>query len=1267
MDQPGAPQPLEAKTIDHPINAPAAQAKTPSRWWRWPVGLGAAAAVYTGLVGAWLPGFIRPRVEAAATQALGTPVRLGELSLQPWTLTVAAGDVSLGPAASPWFTLKRAEAQLSLESLWRLAPVVSKVNLLSPRLLIERLSAERLNISPMLDHLRAQPASPSSGEPARFAVYNIALRDGELRYVDQVLQQSHRIEQLKLSLPFVSNLPSHVKVNVEPALSALVDGSPLLIEGRSLPFAQGRKSEVDVRLHQVVLKPLAEGAKPFLPPGWQVSVPEGELDTTLVLRFEARSAPAVASFTVSGGLNVRKLAVKASGLPGLGPLDAGWTTLAVTGIEASPLVQQVKVGSVALDGLRLALQPWASAAAPGKQDVAVPGQATAKAPDAPPGSAAGSPPWQWQLGELRLSAPVIDAQTEAAAPWPGIRDLTLYIKGLSASTQAAPATWQLAWQDSQGARFKADGDVQVAQASAHAQFQLDQLALLPWMAPVAKLPALRSLPLQLREGQLDLKASLAAKWAPAESLAITVSQGRLALNKLQARATQSTPQSASLDQVGWEALTLDGVQAAVGGKGLQSVSLDTVTLQGLDARLSRDAQGRVLGFGGAAGADALAATGSGTGPQAQARSKATPTPAGTSPTFAIGTLRCQACQLRLTDQTVSPAAELALKQTELSVQGLSQDLGKTLAVDFATRAQGPGQLSFKGQVRPQPLQVQAQIGVNKLDLRVLQAYIDPLVNVSLVAAQAQARGRLKLNDDPRLGLSARYQGDVGLNELRVLDRVNDADFLSWKALSLQGMDVAWQAKGPLDAALGRISLKDFYGRVIINPDGQLNLAGVVRQQAGGETQSVTTPRLPGEKSVAAAASAASAPPSGPAPAAASAPGSAPSAPPPRIRWDQVQLARGRVDFTDNFIKPNYSARLTQLEGELSAVSSAKPEPAAIKVAGAIDDGAPLLITGQIHPLGPRLFTEIEGSAKGIELTRLTPYASRYAGYAIEKGTLSVTVKYLVDGGKLQAENKIFLDQLTFGEKTNSPDATSLPVRFAVSLLKNSRGEIDINLPISGSLDEPEFSVGGIIWRVLVNLITKAVTAPFALLSGGGSEELGFVPFAPGSAELSDDTRQRLDTLATKLADRPALKLEATGRADPASDAEGLRNLHLDRLLRQAKAKSLKVDVAEVVVEPAERDTWLAAAYKAADIKKPRNLVGLAKTLPPAEMAALLKASAPADAEALRELANRRGDQVKAYLAARMPPERVLLTASKLGAEGLAQDKGPPSRVQFEVR
>ncbi len=349
------------------------------------------------------------------------------------------------------------------------------------------------------------------------------------------------------------------------------------------------------------------------------------------------------------------------------------------------------------------------------------------------------------------------------------------------------------------------------------------------------------------------------------------------------------------------------------------------------------------------------------------------------------------------------------------------------------------------------------------------------------------------------------------------------------------------------------------------------------------------------------------------------------------------------------------------------MSSTKPEPATVKISGAVDDAAPLSITGQLHPLGPKLYTDIQGSAKGIELTRLTPYASRYAGYAIEKGTLSVNVHYKIDGGKLEASNQVFLDQLTFGEKTDSPEATKLPVLFAVSLLKNSRGEIDVNLPISGSLDDPEFSVGGIIWRVIVNLITKAVTAPFALLSGGGSDELGYVAFDAGQAELSAKAQQALDTLATKLADRPALKLQATGRADPAVDVEGLRKLHVETLMRAAKAKSTGQAISEVQIAPEERSTWLAAAYKAADIKKPRNLIGLAKTLPDAEMEALLKNAAAVGPEALRTLANQRGDQVKAYLSRKLPPERVLLTASNVGNEGLADDKGPSTRVQFKIK
>jgi hypothetical protein len=253
-----------------------------------------------------------------------------------------------------------------------------------------------------------------------------------------------------------------------------------------------------------------------------------------------------------------------------------------------------------------------------------------------------------------------------------------------------------------------------------------------------------------------------------------------------------------------------------------------------------------------------------------------------------------------------------------------------------------------------------------------------------------------------------------------------------------------------------------------------------------------------------------------------------------------------------------------------------------------------------------------------------------------------------------------LDQLTFGARVESPDATKLPVLLAVALLKDRRGVIDIRLPISGSLDDPQFSVGGLIIRVIVNLITKAVTAPFALLSAvfGGGEELSTVMFSAGSAALGDDAQKRTDTLAKALADRPALKLDVGGRADPVTDGEALRHATVDAAMRREKMKSLvaagtaPASVADVTIGTDERTRWLAAAYREAPLPdRPRNVLGMLKDMPPAEMEAMLYASAKVDDEALRSLANARAQAVRdAIVAKGVAAERLFLVAPRLGNE-----------------
>lgn len=1246
------------------------------------IGVVLLALTWTGLVGHWLPGWLRPRLETAATEALGTPVRLGGLAIAPWRLEVTASDLAVGPAGRPWLQLKQAEIGVSLESLWRFAPVIKRVDLWAPELDIERLSADRFNFSPLLDKLRQPSPEPQADSGlARFAVLNIRLHDGVVRYADRVLDQTHRVDRIRLEVPFVSSLPSDVDVTVQPLLEAHIDGSVLRVTGRTHPFQSALHSEVDVRWQDVDLAHWLEVARPFLPEAWRPLARGGLLDTDLKVVFEQRPSPAVPLLAIQGRLGVKALDLSLPAVPGAGALDAGWQQLELSGLDLQPLVRKATLAKVVLDGVSVKLRPVAEGVkrASGTADTVATSSGAAVTPAPAPAA-----PWVWSVGQLRIGLRDIDVQI-FAAPWPRLTQGLIEVQGLDGGERAQAAKWTLSLRDEHEGRLSAQGQVQVARQAAELDLQVDQWSLPPWLAPLQQSGLL---PVTVRQGQLSLHTRVRLNALPTaegqppllrvEGAKVGVEGGQVLLAA--ARRQSAAPANPDADQASWRSLTLDGLEADVGlaegATGLQRLKVAAVTLDALDAVVSRDAQGRVLAglsaqptAGQAAAAPVPPASAAASPVSSRASSQALPhagssraTPSSAQPAIAIDLVQCRGCAVRFTDHGVQPAARFALQQTDLSVQGVSQRLDQALKIDLRTRAQGQGQVGFQGELWPEPLQLKGQVSVAALDLRALQPYLAPHVNVTLVGAAALAQGRVNVDTvRQRSGgeaLNVRYQGRLGLQDLRLRDRVNDALLLRWASLMLDRADLAWR-DGGVDADLGFIALKDFYGRVIVNRDGSLNLASVMRRGGEAGATSVTTPQETG-KPVATAASA-------PQPAAPTTTATAPATTPPRLRWQGIHLEKGEVDFTDTFIQPNYSAHLTRLAGDISAVSSAQPEPAKVEINATIDDSAPVRISGQLHPLGPKLFTDIQGVAKGIELTRLTPYSARYAGYPIEKGTLSVNVHYRVDGGKLQADNQVFLDQLTFGERVDSPDATKLPVLLAVSLLKNTRGEIDVNLPISGSLDDPEFSVGGILWRVVVNLLTKAVTAPFSLLAGDGGGELGSVPFTPGVAELDDTARARLDRLAEKLKDRPALKLEATGWADADHDREGLRQAHVRQLMRHAKAKAKGLDADEVVIEPAERGTWLKAAYQAADIKKPRNLIGMAQSLPDDQMADLLKASAVVDEAVLKALADDRANEVKAYLSERLDPGRVRLTASRVGAEGKVGEKSGGSSVVFELR
>jgi hypothetical protein len=446
---------------------------------------------------------------------------------------------------------------------------------------------------------------------------------------------------------------------------------------------------------------------------------------------------------------------------------------------------------------------------------------------------------------------------------------------------------------------------------------------------------------------------------------------------------------------------------------------------------------------------------------------------------------------------------------------------------------------------------------------------------------------------------------------------------------------------PLRLEVNEVALSDFYSRLIVYPNGTLNLREILAGGGGSvETKGGESPS---------AAPAKKEPAAGP-----------PAAEPLSIAIGRVVLQGGHVNFTDLFIKPNYSANLTDLDGSVTGLSTQPGTTAEVEILGRLNRSAPLEIKGKVNPLSANPSLDLEADVKDIELEPFTPYSEKYAGYGIEKGKLSFNVHYMIDNRKLKAENRLILDQLTFGQKVESPTATKLPVLLAVALLKDRNGVINLNIPIGGSLDDPEFSVGGVIFHVIVNLIAKAATSPFALLGaafGGGGEELSSVGFQPGLSTLDDAAIDKLGKLGKALKDRPALKLDISGRADPVADPEGLKRYLLERAVKAQKVKDLikkgepAPSLNKVTVEPSEYEHYLFQAYKEANFPKPRNFIGFVKELPVPEMEKLIITNTKITDEDLLQLANERAAAAQEYLinTAHVPADQIFLVSPKIEA------------------
>ena len=690
----------------------------------------------------------------------------------------------------------------------------------------------------------------------------------------------------------------------------------------------------------------------------------------------------------------------------------------------------------------------------------------------------------------------------------------------------------------------------------------------------------------------------------------------------------------------------------------RQVRIGEVSAKGVKASVARSAQGRIERF-----EPAPERTG-----RTLVRSEAPPW------TVDMAKVVGEAVNLRFEDATPGTAAVQMIENLRFELSDLSTRPGQKTGLKAAFKLNRQGDISVDGNLVAAPFDVDLQLNAKTVPLLPAQPYFANKLNIDITRGHLSTEGRVQLRQSTAKGddgkLSGSYTGQLTVGDFNAIDKLNSAEFSRWKSLYFGKIDVRL---GPEAVSIGEIALSDFFARIIVSPEGKLNLMHLVRQE--GEAKQGVVPDAEAKKSekeAAAAAGVESSEAKSTVPVA-----STPSAPRLPIKIGKITLQGGTIRFTDNFVKPNYTANLRQIGGTIVGLSSEEGSQADMTLRGSYDNVAPLNIVAKINPLAAKSALDLQADVKGIELTTLSSYSGKYAGYAIEKGKLSVFVKYKIENDQLEAENRVFLDQLTFGDPVDSPDATKLPVRLAVSLLSNRAGEIDINLPISGSLNDPQFSVGGLIVKVIVNLLTKAITSPFALLGSviGGGEELSNVEFAPGRASLTPEAVKRLETLAKALIDRPNLKFEVEGHVNPDQDTEGLKRARLDRKIRALKredssSKSDDDDSGPVEVTDKDYPALLERVYKSEKFPKPRNMVGMVKSLPVEEMEKLIFANTVIDEDDLKGLGDRRARSVRDWMVEhQVPAERIFLLPSKVvaGAEATEGGKKSGMRADFSLK
>lgn len=458
-----------------------------------------------------------------------------------------------------------------------------------------------------------------------------------------------------------------------------------------------------------------------------------------------------------------------------------------------------------------------------------------------------------------------------------------------------------------------------------------------------------------------------------------------------------------------------------------------------------------------------------------------------------------------------------------------------------------------------PPSAEIKLALNQLDLRPLAPYLEPHLDIFVLGSKLGLAGTVHWRPTTNELPEVRFEGDAWLDKFSTAERIETESLLKWNALRVSG--IAANLNPPVLSAT-EVRVADAFVRLIIETNRTINLMSALRWGGTNAPSPLPVTNTTATNVIAVAVR-------------------------PKVSIGSVVVSNANMHFIDRSLNPNVNILIEQLGGTVAGLSSDDPERAVVNLRGTVDKTALAEITGKINPWNQKQPTELKLVVKNMDLLPEDPYSAKYLGYHLKKGKLSLKLSHQLADRKLQSQNRITLDHLTLGEKVASSDATTLPVRLAIAVLKDRNGRIELEVPIDGSLDDPEFRMGKVIAHAIGSVFNKIVTSPFAALSaifGGKGEELSFQEFEPGSTNLLPATIEKLNALVKGLYERPELQLELEGSADAETDGDALRAEKLRKQFRLRKwelllpAGQARLSADEVTLAPEEYAAFLSEAY-----------------------------------------------------------------------------------------